>query len=249
MDVRIEMINIDQVVILAGGKGNRLKPLTNHISKCMVNINSIPLLSYHLNYLYSEGFKKFLILTGYKSNKIISNYSKYQNFNIQFSKGQIKFNTGKRIVDAYKLLDSYFLLIYCDNFWPINKKKIIKHYKKINYPIMNTVFSNKKNIGEYGNLNNIKYDNYLVSAYGKKNISNNGVDIGYFIIEKKTLFKFIKTNDNFSLSKDLIPTLIQKKKLGCYITDQEYLYLTKPKDKINFEKKIKKYFKNFKIKK
>ena len=65
---------INQAVILAGGMGKRLLPLTKNLPKPMAPINNIPFLSY-LNFtLKKQGIKKILILVGYKSKKIINFY-------------------------------------------------------------------------------------------------------------------------------------------------------------------------------
>ena len=63
---------IKQAVILAGGKGTRLLPLTKNLPKPMVPINNIPFLSYLIYYLRQKGIKKILILVGYKYKKIIN---------------------------------------------------------------------------------------------------------------------------------------------------------------------------------
>ena len=43
-------MNINQAVILAGGRGSRLKPLTNDIPKPMAPIDEVPFLDYLINY-------------------------------------------------------------------------------------------------------------------------------------------------------------------------------------------------------
>jgi NDP-sugar pyrophosphorylase family protein len=65
---------IRQAVILAGGKGKRLLPLTKNIPKPMAIVNNVPFLSYLIYALKKKGIKKILILVGYKSKKIINFY-------------------------------------------------------------------------------------------------------------------------------------------------------------------------------
>ena len=59
---------IEQAVILAGGKGKRLRPLTEKIPKPLVKINGIPFCDYLLNSLVKVGISKILFLIGYKGN-------------------------------------------------------------------------------------------------------------------------------------------------------------------------------------
>ena len=117
---------IKQAVILAGGKGKRLMPLTKNLPKPMVLVNNIPFLSYLIFYLKQKGIKKILILVGYKYKKIIEYYKNTTDIEIQFSYSSVKSDTGKRVLDAYKLLDKEFLLLYGDNFWVPNIKKMHK---------------------------------------------------------------------------------------------------------------------------
>lgn len=60
---------INQAVILAGGKGKRLLPLTKNLPKPMAPINNVPFLSYLIYSLKQQGIKKILILVGYKKKR------------------------------------------------------------------------------------------------------------------------------------------------------------------------------------
>ena len=61
------------VIILCGGKGTRLKPLTINTPKPMIKIKGKPILYYIINQLKKNNFNKFYITTGYLSN-IIETY-------------------------------------------------------------------------------------------------------------------------------------------------------------------------------
>src|SRR5438132_2934010 len=54
-----------QAVILAGGRGTRLKPLTDSRPKPMVEIQGKPFLQYQIEQLREQGFQKILLLLGY----------------------------------------------------------------------------------------------------------------------------------------------------------------------------------------
>ena len=103
------MSEINQAVILAGGMGKRLMPLTKNIPKPMVKINNKPFLKYLIEYLQKQNIKKIIILTGYKS-KIIENYFKNKK-NITIFKTRIEDDTGSRILKAFekKLLESHWI--------------------------------------------------------------------------------------------------------------------------------------------
>ena len=57
-------------IILCGGKGIRLRPLTIDTPKPLIKINNEPILSHVIKHLKSHGIKKYIIATGYQSHKI-----------------------------------------------------------------------------------------------------------------------------------------------------------------------------------
>jgi L-glutamine-phosphate cytidylyltransferase len=59
-------------IILAAGQGVRLRPLTNTIPKCMVNLFGKPIIEWQINTFYNCGIRDISVVTGYKSEKIIS---------------------------------------------------------------------------------------------------------------------------------------------------------------------------------
>ena len=69
------------VFILAGGRGSRIKDLTNRIPKPLIKFNNKPVLSLIINHISKYNFKKIFILAGYKGAQIYKKYhNKYYNF-------------------------------------------------------------------------------------------------------------------------------------------------------------------------
>ena len=236
---------ISQAVILAGGKGKRLLPLTKNLPKPMAPINNVPFLSYLIFSLKKRGIKKILILVGYKSKKIINFYNSNREIPISFNFSSVKSNTGKRILDAYNFLDKEFLLLYGDNFWEPNITKMYKKFKLKKANISTTVFSNLLGTAEYGKENNIYVKkNSFVEKYDKFRSDKklNGVDIGFFIVQKKFLKYFKEMKKNYSFENDILPEAIKSKKLIAYKTNRQYFSITNLKMLKKFEKisKIKK---------
>jgi D-glycero-D-manno-heptose 1,7-bisphosphate phosphatase len=145
----------------------------------------------------------------------------------EYSVGLVEDETGRRLLNAYNSLDDHFMLLYGDNYWPIQLEAMISLYTKTQAPVSTTVFSNKQGTGEYGRENNVEvgHDNY-VKRYDKtrKSIGLNGVDIGYFIVSKKTLDPGMK--GNLSFESDILPGLIDRKQLVAYVTDAQYYFIT-----------------------
>lgn len=183
--------SIEQAVIFAGGSGERLRPLTNDLPKPLAPINGVPFLDYLLEELCAIGIKRVLLLLGYKADKITGYYDKLDlggTIKIDYSVGTAEDLTGRRLINAYPQLDDEFLLMYGDNYWQIEWREMLSLYRSKGVLAMTTVFNNRQGTGEYGIENNIAVkSNNMVFRYDKsrKSPGLNGVDIGFFIVNKK----------------------------------------------------------------
>jgi len=232
--------NINQAVILAGGRGERLIPLTDSMPKPMAPINGVPFLDYLIYSIVQAGIKNILILLGYKADVIIDRYNSMRNISIEFSYGSVNDQTGKRVLNAYDQLDDYFLLLYGDNYWTIELGAMWSNYQRLGANVSTTVFSNKNGTGEYGFGNNVVVsDNNYVVQYDKQRETDaaNGVDLGYFLVAKNTLDPEMPGNVSFEI--DILPELIAKKQLGAYVTDTQYYYITNMQTLKDFEVAVK----------
>jgi len=221
------MVSIKQAVILAGGVGTRLRPLTYKIPKPMITLNNKPFLEYLIDLLEKNGIEEVILLLGYLPEKIEEHFENGSNagINIKYSIGDVSFETGKRIKNAEEFLDDNFLLMYCDNYWPLNLRKLSEYHDNHNVLATVTIYTNKDNFTK----SNMKVDGKgYVTLYDKsrkeKNLS--GVDIGFFIINKKVLK--LMPDTNFSFERDILPKLIEKKQLAGYLTDHRYYSVGSP---------------------
>ncbi|MDR8393040.1 phosphocholine cytidylyltransferase family protein [Aliifodinibius sp. S!AR15-10] len=64
------MSNDYTAIILAAGKGTRLRPLTNRIPKCMIPVDGKPMLEWQLEVLVESGIENIIVVTGYLEDKI-----------------------------------------------------------------------------------------------------------------------------------------------------------------------------------
>lgn len=213
--------DIRQAVILAGGRGERLRPLTNDKPKPMVLINGKPFLEYLIKMLKENGILEIVILVGYLSEKITEYFGDGSKFGIRikYSIGTIEDETGTRIRNAASLLDDEFLLMYCDNYWPLNLRKLEEFFNAHPSSATVTVYTNKRRITN----NNMFVDgDGYVTIYDKSctNPNLNGVDVGFFILKKKVLD--LMPPQNFSFEKEIFPILIAQRQLSGFQTDERY---------------------------
>ena len=115
-------------IILAGGKGTRVKKFTKKIPKCLIKINGKPFLYYQLKYLKKNNIKNVIISVGYLSNKIRDYLNKNINF-INFmviDDGKKLLGTGGAVLKSLKFLKNNFYVLYGDSYLTLN----LKNFKK-----------------------------------------------------------------------------------------------------------------------
>ena len=92
------MSYINQVVILAGGKGTRMREMTEDLPKPMVRVGGVPVIEHLINIFEKHGKFKFIICTGYLENIIFDYFSDWDNVKV-LSTGD-ETNTGGRLSKA-----------------------------------------------------------------------------------------------------------------------------------------------------
>ena len=215
------MKKINQAVILAGGLGTRLRPFTNTNPKPMFKFFGKPFLEYLILKLKSEGIDEVVLLLGYLSEVIVDYFKDGKDFGIRikYSISDLEDLTGERLKKSNKLLNDEFILLYCDNYWPLNLKKMTELFYSTNSDAMITVYNNRDNYSK----NNLLIDNNnVIVEYDKtRSLENlNGLDIG-FILMKKNVINLIPSG-NVSFEKEVYKKLIVSKKLYGYRTDHKY---------------------------
>ena len=138
---------------------------------------------------------------------------------ISYSITDVENESGRHIKLAETQIESRFILMYCDNYWPLNIERLFRYHKIANAAATVTVYTNKDQITR----NNICVNEEgHVQLYDKtrKGESLNGVEIGYFIIEKKMLN--LMPDLNFSFGEVMLPKLISLGQLAGFLTDQKY---------------------------
>ncbi|MBV9349135.1 MAG: NTP transferase domain-containing protein [Patescibacteria group bacterium] len=104
-----------QAVILAGGAGTRLRPLTNEVPKGMVCLNGRPLLEYVLLELPDQ-VSDIVIITGYKGNKIREYFGDvWQGHRIWYVEQKEHLGTWHAMYLAKDILTEKFIMLYGDD--------------------------------------------------------------------------------------------------------------------------------------
>lgn len=194
------------LVILAGGKGSRIKDLIKDQPKPLVKFKKIPFLQFLINYYAKFDLRYIFILAGYRGIKLKSKYhDKEQNFvKIKCLIEKKKLDTGGALSLVKKKISKNFILINGDTYLEPDVKYILEKInlnKKLG--LITVINSKNKNI----KLNNLKLTKTNISFGKKHTISNTGV---YFF--NNNFLKYIKKKE-VSLENEILPKLIKKKKI------------------------------------
>lgn len=74
-----------KAIILAAGVGSRLRPITNEVPKCLVEVNDKSIIEYQIEGYLEAGINQFIILTGYLDTKLVKFLTrKYPNIDFKF---------------------------------------------------------------------------------------------------------------------------------------------------------------------
>jgi len=217
-----------QAVILCGGLGTRLRPLTNSLPKPMVPVHSKPFLYHLLKQLSEQGISRFLLLTGFMSETIsdyFGNGARY-GWSISYSQGPTDWDTGRRLWEAREQYEPRFLLLYSDNFVQFNLIKLGQLHRKLGCPI--TLHLAPKNKG------NIKASqDGKILAYDKDRTGDgfDYVEVGYMAVERDRVFGDFPLFDGFpniSFAK-VLQRYAMTQQIGGIVVRDPYHSISDPK--------------------
>ena len=191
-----------KAIILAGGRGKRLRPITDYVPKPLIPIKNIPIIEWQIKYLKKFGISEIIVCSGYKT-KMIENYlnNKKLGIKITFSVEDKPLGTGGAIKKAgKKIKDRSFLVINGDTITNIDLKKLIKKNNAIAAIQLRTKFG----ILQTDKDKIMKFDE-------KKEIENLWMNAGIYHLNKETLKELPTVGD---IEKTLFPDYAKKEKLS-----------------------------------
>lgn len=174
------MYEIKQVVILAGGKGTRMREMTEDLPKPMVPVGGIPVLDHLINIYEKYGNFEYLICSGYLG-EIIENYYVARK-NVKVIDTGLETNTGGRLLKLKELLDENFMITYGDGLANVNIAKLI-NFHQAQKTIGTLTVTNP--VSRFGL---VEFDeNSKVNKFIEKPVLSGFINIGFMIFKKKFL--------------------------------------------------------------
>lgn len=190
-------------IILAGGRGKRLRPITDYVPKPLVPLNNIPIIEWQILYLKKFGIKEITICTGYKT-EMIQNFLAVKNnlgVKIKFSIEKTPLGTGGAIKQAgLSIKEKSFFVLNGDVITNINLGKLIKKQNSIASIELKTKFGVVEIEGDK-----------ITQFKEKKEIPNMWMNAGIYHLQKETLQDLPKKGD---IEKTVFPDYAKKGKLS-----------------------------------
>lgn len=219
-----------QAVILAGGLGTRLRPITERIPKPMVEIAGEPFLARMVRWLAQHDFHRLLLLLGYRG-EIVSDFfgdgSRY-GVSIEYSYELTPLGTGGALRNAHEKLEDEFLLLYGDSYLPIDYRPVVDRFRAFACVGLLVVYDN--HLSDTGVTNNVAVDSEgWVTRYAK---GKSGPDLRYVeagvLCFRKEAFAHLPAGQIISLEQELFPQVVRDRQLRAYVTDQRFFDIGTP---------------------
>lgn len=126
-----------KAIILAGGIGERLRPLTNDTPKPLLPIKGKPIIEHAINNFKKYGIKDIILSVGFRAEKIKEYFGDGRKFGVRinYCVEETPLGTGGAIREASKGINEKFIAINGDNLADFNWKEIIELHERNNAKI------------------------------------------------------------------------------------------------------------------
>ena len=205
-----------KVIILAGGLGTRISEETEDKPKPMVLINSKPLLWHLINIFAVQGYKEFIIATGYKGEVIQRWVDELKNNNYESSwkinvieTGQDTQTGGRIAICMRSIPGERVIATYGDGLANVQVSNLIKFHELNNRLATVTAVRPPARFGV------LEIESGEVKHFGEKNQSDAGwINGGFFVLEPEVANYISSDLDPFELGA--LPRLVKENQLTAY---------------------------------
>jgi NDP-sugar pyrophosphorylase family protein len=218
-----------QAVILAGGLGTRLRPITETIPKPMVPVAGVPYLEHQLKELARQDVRDVVLLTGYLGEQVEQYFGdgKSLGLSLSYSQEPHPLGTGGAVRLGLPLLAGSFLIIYGDSYLPVDYRDVLMTLNRTpEAEGLVVVYDNQ--MGDTSVTNNIDLDNSgYVSRYEKDGEGLLYVEAGVLAF-RRPVIESMPAGEVVSLEKEMFPKLIARRSLLGYSTQTRFYDIGTP---------------------
>lgn len=217
-----------KAIIIAGGRGERLKPLTDTIPKVMIEMAGRPLLEYVIFLLKKYNIAEFILSLCYLPDKITSYFGDGSKFGVKidyvFENQDAPLGTAGAIVGARKYIDDTFIVTYADILRELNIDGMLKVHKQNKAFVTLAVYQNKKTDPK----SLIKFDREnrvysFIERPQRKDLKKEKVwsNASFYICEPG-IFDYLSYGVRSDFGKDIFPKIIKAGEKVCAYVSTEY---------------------------
>ena len=210
-----------KAVILAGGLGTRLRPLTYKKPKPMLPLGGKPMLYHLIKWIKKNNVKEIVLCTSYL-HKTIENYfgnGKKFGVSIEYAISKKPLATAGQLKTAEKLVDDTFVCVYGDSIFDFNLKGMIREHKKKKSFITMSLYEYKTNL-KYGVIETNKTGK--VSAWHEKPEIRAKINMGCYVMEREVL-SLIPKRKEYGMDDVIKRALARRKKIGSITTKKGFI--------------------------
>ncbi|UCE66934.1 MAG: NTP transferase domain-containing protein [Candidatus Zixiibacteriota bacterium] len=203
-----------KAVIMAGGFGTRLRPLTSNLPKPMVPLVGRPVMEHIVMLLRKHGITDILAILYFQSDQIKSFFGSGKKWGVKFNyvTAEADFGTAGSVKNAEDFLDERFVIISGDVVTDFDISQAIEYHerKKAEATIVLTRVEDPVSYGIVITSKSGKITRFLEKpSWGK--VFSDTVNTGIYIIEPGVL-EMIPPKTDFDFSKNLFPHMLSKKR-------------------------------------
>ncbi len=210
-----------QAVILAGGLGIRLRPLTDSTPKAMVPVRGRPFLTYQLEYLAHHGIRDIILCVGHLGDAVEDHFGDGRRFGVAIRYGREKdqlLGTAGAIKNVEHLLDDVFFVTFGDSYTVVGFEKIMDYFRRRDRLGLMVVFKNE----DRWDRSNVVLDGEFVRVYDKQQMrpGMRYIDFGVSLFRRE-VFRDLPQGAPVDLD-DVNQRLIAQRQLLAYETHDRF---------------------------
>jgi NDP-sugar pyrophosphorylase family protein len=211
--------------ILAGGYGKRLKPITDHIPKTLVEIkDNYTIMDRQLLDFKNIGIKDVYILSGYLSDVIEDRYKDYTEMKIHYLREEKPMGTLFSLSNLMKHIDDDVIVRNGDTVTDINFKLFVEFSVTRDYDAIMYV---TKMQSPYGI---VEFSGDKVDSFREKPQLNHYINAGMYYIKKSAFQAFFRKYMEKNIEKSVFPYIVNNNKMGVYYEDALWMGIDSEKD-------------------
>ncbi len=211
--------------ILAGGYGKRLKPLTDHIPKTLVELKAnYTIMDRQLFDFKNIGITEVYILSGYLSEKIEERYKDYKEINLHFLREEKPMGTVYSLSNLMKNISDDVIVRNGDTVSDINFKNFAEFSKSNKYGMTVYVTAMKSPYGI------VEFSGDRVDNFVEKPELKYYINAGIYYIKSRIFNAFTRKYMDTDIEKSVFPYLVKNGEMGVYTEKALWLGIDSEKD-------------------